>query len=1239
MRLAKLFDLSVRAAAAVACVVMSLLPSTVLAAWGLKFEVSKDGVVWSPTVSVDVGETVKFRFGAYFTPGTKITTADGTGNAIAMTRFTGQNRVEGMVAGDSIQNVQIAISVHNSALLLISGDLIGGTSITSFGSQLLLNLAPYAATPETERPIYTGEIHVGPTPGYRELVINNKQFGAGSTPGLTFYHDLSVINRQSGKPDDLLARQDLNAVIIVNCAGPTIGTPPAPVIACAGSPAQFSVGATGEGVLEYQWRKNTNPINGATASTLNIASVSADDAGDYDCVVTDDCRSSISPAAGLSVSLPPVIHTQPGSIVARPGTTATLSLIATTGTGGGALQYAWRKGVNPLSDGGRISGATTPILTITGALVTDAGDYSCIVTDPAVPACAPVVSSIAHLSVGDCTVSWQQVASTGPGARRSPSIAYDSARNRLVLFGGSAASETKSDTWEWDGSTWALRSTTGPGPRNGHALAYDALHGRTLLFGGYNAANVPQGDTWSWDGTTWTKVSMTGPTARFYPNMAYDSVRQEVILFGGLEQNFALPNDTWAWNGTAWVKVAMSGPAGRYAGAMAFDAVRQRMVLFGGFNVASINFSDTWEWDGAAWSLRTSGTPTARTGASLAFDPGRGRIIMFGGRLQVEGEIAWSSFTWEWDGTSWVPTLTGLPNARWLAGMTLDTLKQRIVLFGGEDTVGTPLGDTWELASRIPITQQPTGVVANFGENASFNVVATGTGLGYQWRRNGAAVVNDARISGATSANLLITQVGLQDEGSYDVIITSLCGQEVSQQASLSVASCPSSWQDLAVGGPSARWVGAAAADVFRKQIVLFGGRSTPSGGLLGDTWIWNGNGWSQKFVPGPTPRSDHAMASLASGALLFGGRDTPGSIYKNDTWYWNGTAWELLNPTHTPPARAGHSMVYDSVRGRVVLFGGVLNGDVLSNDTWEWDGVDWTQVSGSGPVARFAFQMTFDAGRGRTVLYGGGLFLGTVFFDTWEWDGATWTKKADGGPPGPVYGQMVYDPSRGRSVYVTGYTYNRVFSGETWEWNGLTWSKTLNISPPPRQNAYGAYDYQRSRVVVFGGSSPAGTLLADTWGLVLGPSVVSPPQNQTLRSGQTAIFSVTGSAPGLQYQWLRNGVSVANGGRISGATTNSLNITQVIAPDGGSYRVRATDACGSSVISSPAILTVTCTADFNFDGVVEDLDFQIFIVAYDKLLCDPAPTPCPVDMNADGFVDDLDFQLFVTQYNELICP
>jgi hypothetical protein len=28
------------------------------------------------------------------------------------------------------------------------------------------------------------------------------------------------------------------------------------------------------------------------------------------------------------------------------------------------------------------------------------------------------------------------------------------------------------------------------------------------------------------------------------------------------------------------------------------------------------------------------------------------------------------------------------------------------------------------------------------------------------------------------------------------------------------------------------------------------------------------------------------------------------------------------------------------------------------------------------------------------------------------------------------------------------------------------------------------------------------------------------------------------------------------------------------------------------------------CPADLNFDGVVDDLDFQIFVIAYDTLLC-----------------------------------
>jgi hypothetical protein len=65
------------------------------------------------------------------------------------------------------------------------------------------------------------------------------------------------------------------------------------------------------------------------------------------------------------------------------------------------------------------------------------------------------------------------------------------------------------------------------------------------------------------------------------------------------------------------------------------------------------------------------------------------------------------------------------------------------------------------------------------------------------------------------------------------------------------------------------------------------------------------------------------------------------------------------------------------------------------------------------------------------------------------------------------------------------------------------------------------------------------------------------------------------------------------------------------------------------------------CVGDLNSDGQVDDLDFLIFVVAYDILDCaDPSmPAGCPSDLNGDGVVDDLDFQVFVVAYNLLLCP
>ena len=60
--------------------------------------------------------------------------------------------------------------------------------------------------------------------------------------------------------------------------------------------------------------------------------------------------------------------------------------------------------------------------------------------------------------------------------------------------------------------------------------------------------------------------------------------------------------------------------------------------------------------------------------------------------------------------------------------------------------------------------------------------------------------------------------------------------------------------------------------------------------------------------------------------------------------------------------------MVYDSHRGKLILFGG---GDDTSfkNDTWESDSVKWTQVANTGPSPRGGHAMVYDSSNKEILL------------------------------------------------------------------------------------------------------------------------------------------------------------------------------------------------------------------------------------------------------------------------------
>ncbi len=126
-------------------------------------------------------------------------------------------------------------------------------------------------------------------------------------------------------------------------------------------------------------------------------------------------------------------------------------------------------------------------------------------------------------------------------------MVYDSARERIVLFGGKSNPQFATylnDTWEWDGVSWTQIATTGPSPRAYAAMQYDTVRDRILVFGGeFGNENAPN-DTWELRGSTWSLLPVPGPEARRYAGSSFDSSRGHMVVFGGFTQSGWLP-DTW----------------------------------------------------------------------------------------------------------------------------------------------------------------------------------------------------------------------------------------------------------------------------------------------------------------------------------------------------------------------------------------------------------------------------------------------------------------------------------------------------------------------------------------------------------------------------------------------------------------------------------------------------------------------------------------------------------------------
>lgn len=238
--------------------------------------------------------------------------------------------------------------------------------------------------------------------------------------------------------------------------------------------------------------------------------------------------------------------------------------------------------------------------------------------------------------------TWQRLAVATPALGELAAAAFDPIGGRVVVHGGVSSVGSYLDSAStFDGVSWSALPATAvkPAARARHAIAYDEARQRLVLFGGFmtficSPAICPVifSDTWLHDGLTWTQVGGSGPGPRTGHAMCYDPVRQTVVMFGGTD-GVATLGDTWQWNGTVWAQLAppLSPPA-RMDARMAFAPLRGTVVLHGGASTTTV-YDDLWEFDGVTWTQIPAGTTAPRALPGLAIDPPTQRLMLFGGKV------------------------------------------------------------------------------------------------------------------------------------------------------------------------------------------------------------------------------------------------------------------------------------------------------------------------------------------------------------------------------------------------------------------------------------------------------------------------------------------------------------------------------------------------------------------------------------------------------------------------------
>jgi hypothetical protein len=792
--------------------------------------------------------------------------------------------------------------------------------------------------------------------------------------------------------------------------------------------------------------------------------------------------------------------------------------------------------------------------------------------------------------------SWSKASpATVPAGRWNASMAWDG--THIVMFGGTIGVADYQETWTWNGTNWTyVNPANPPAARSAAGIAYDSVHQQVVMFGGFAVETTQDfAETWIWNGTqqTWTLATTTGPSARDSVSLAFDPIRGNAVLYGGTHSQ-TVYSDTWAWNGSAWSQInTLHNPGQRYCYGMAFDPAASNIVLFGGYNpnLSILYENDTWILEGPFVTGGTmpagmQGTPYSDTPAEIggltpltytaSGTPGGVTINAgtgaFSGTPAANGLFSISDIVIDSFGVSSKanlsltinpPTLmlspTTLPNATAGANYNVQLSATGGVPPYGFQVTGLPTGlsvnasnqivgqctassnsvmlevvdtqDNIASAGPLTVTCNPAPTITTSSPlpsgftNTPYSTTIHMTG--------GTPTITWSLTPGNLPSGFALSQAGVLTgtapspvAATFSVTVTDIWNATYTKQFQLTITSLinitttqlalgnvgiayPANQAIAAIGGAPPyvflasglppglqinQTTGAITGtpttansynpqftvtdqdtNVVQQTIFIY---VSPQAGTITEDWVQ----LSPAFAPQARFDASIFYDSVRNKLIIFGGDVFTGL---DDTESWDGTNWTTLNPSSSPSARYGAAAAFDPVHQQGVLFGGQTNSNGLGNDTWLWNGATWTKANpATVPPARLDAMMAWDGTH--IVMFGGSILTGALG-DTWIWDGNNWTAVNPANPPAARdLAGMAFDSGHNQVVMFGGspVTSNNNFN-DTWIWNGAnqTWTNVNPANPPGAREIFSmAYDSVHGNTVLFGGFEAPNNPQSDTW-------------------------------------------------------------------------------------------------------------------------------------------------------------